>query len=90
VLSPRERSLYTVEFALEALLRASVEKRFEVYAKAVQNGLKTRNEIRQFENDPPLPGGDVLTAQLNLVPLEMLGKVNVKGLEDVPKEPVAQ
>jgi hypothetical protein len=50
-----------------------------VYAQAVQNGLKTRNECRQLENDPPIGGADELTAQTNLAPLSMLGKVSASN-----------
>jgi phage portal protein BeeE len=64
-----------VEFSLDALLRASLKDRMEIYAKGVQNGIKTRNECRQLENDPPIKGGDELTAQVNLAPLAVLGKV---------------
>lgn len=90
VLTPGQRARYTVEFALEGLLRGSAKDRMELFSKGVQNGLITRNEARQLENRPPLAGGDVLTAQVNLVPLEMLGKVNPKGSTDVPQDPVAQ
>lgn len=83
----RARGLHA-EFSFDALLRASLKDRMEIYAKATQNGLKTRNECRQLENDPPLPGGDVLTAQSNLVPIDMLGKV--KGGSDAPQDPIAQ
>lgn len=75
VLTTEERSRLTVEFSFDALLRASLKDRMDVYAKAVQNGIKTRNECRQLENDPPIPGGDELTAQTNLAPLNMLGAV---------------
>jgi len=75
VMTPAQRARYTVEFNFEGLLRANIKDRMEVYAKAVQNGLKTRNECRQLENDPPLAGGDALTAQVNLVPIDMLGKM---------------
>lgn len=84
VLSPVQRARYTVEFSLDALLRASLKDRMEIYAKAVQNGLKTRNECRQLENDPSIPGGDELTAQTNLAPLHMLGKV--KGASNAATE----
>lgn len=73
VMTPAQRARYTVEFNFEGLLRANIKDRMEVYAQAVQNGLKTRNECRQLENDPPIAGGDMLTAQVNLVPLDMLG-----------------
>lgn len=74
-----QRQNMTIEFSLDALLRSSLEKRVEIMAKQVQNGLKTRNEARQYENDPPMTGGDILTAQTNLAPLEMLGKVKGVG-----------
>lgn len=75
VLTPKQRVNNTVEFNFDGLLRANIKDRMEVYSKAVQNGIKTRNECRQLENDPPIDGGDELTAQTNLVPLNMLGKV---------------
>lgn len=75
VLSPRQRAIHSIEFALDALLRGSLKDRMEIYSRAVQNGIKTRNECRQLENDTPITGGDELTAQSNLVPLALLGKV---------------
>lgn len=79
VLTPGQRARMTVEYSLDALLRASLKDRMEIYAKAVQNGLKTRNECRQLENDPPVTGGNELTAQTNLAPLHMLGKLAKPG-----------
>lgn len=75
VLTPAERARFTVEFSFDALLRASLKDRMAIYAQATQNGIKTRNECRQMENDPPLPGGDELTAQTNLAPVVMLGRI---------------
>lgn len=74
LLTPVERLRYYAEFALEGLLRGDSAARASFYSSASQNGWKTRNEIRRLENDPPMPGGDVLTVQSNLVPLEQLGK----------------
>ena len=65
--------------SLDGLLRSNLKDRAEIYAKLVQNGLKTRNECRQLENDPPVPGGDELTAQTNLAPLKMLGTMQGAG-----------
>ncbi|HQU90261.1 MAG TPA: phage portal protein [Denitromonas sp.] len=76
VLTSAQRVRYTVEFSQDALLRASLKDRMDIYAKATQNGIKTRNECRQLENDPPIEGGDELTAQSNLAPLRLLGKIN--------------
>ena len=75
VLTPAQRARYTVEFSFDALLRASLKDRMEIYAKGAQNGIVTRNECRQLENLPPMNGGDELTAQTNLAPLHMLGQV---------------
>ena len=90
VLTPKQRAEgIIVEFNLDSLLRASAKDRAEISAKLVQNGLGTRNEERKRENKPALDGGDVLTAQVNLMPVEMLGQQNTKG-GSVPPDPIQQ
>lgn len=86
VLTVEERITHTVEFNFDALLRGDIASRYAAYATAVQNGFKTRNEVRQLENDEPLDGGDMLTAQTNLAPLEMLGKFN----ESQPQKEISE
>jgi HK97 family phage portal protein len=91
VLSPRQRATMSAEFSFDALLRGSLKDRLEAYSRAVQNGLKTRNECRQLENDPPLAGADDLTAQSNLMPLRLLGKTQPTGGSNAPaQDPVTQ
>ena len=85
-LTSGQRARLSIEFSFDALLRASLKDRMEIYAKATQNGLKTRNECRQLENDPPIKGGDELTAQVNLVPLHMLGKITKPGVGNAGQE----
>jgi len=89
VLTPQQRAKGTiVEFTLDAFLRASAMDRMEISAKAVQNGLRTRNEERAKENLNALPGGDILTAQTNLAPIDMLP---IGGSSSgVPEEPIRQ
>jgi HK97 family phage portal protein len=87
VLTPAQRARFTVEFSFDALLRGSAKERFELYASATTNGIMTRNEARQLENLPPMSGGDKLTAQSALLPVEMLGK-QPKPAEK-PPEPAA-
>jgi HK97 family phage portal protein len=79
VMTSRQRASMACEMGMDALLRGSSAKRAEINAKNVQNGLKTRAEIRQLEGDPFIPGTDVLTAQTNLAPLDMLGKIAASG-----------
>lgn len=88
IFTPDQREKYTCEFNLDAMLRASLSSRAEVYAKMVQNGLKTRNECRELENDAPLDGGDGLTVQNNLVPIDQLGKIDPSqtSQKEIPEE----
>jgi phage portal protein BeeE len=79
VMTSRQRAGMTAEFSHDALLRGNITDRFEVYAKAVQNGLKTRNECRQLENDEPIAGGDELTVQSNMLPMSKLGQAVASG-----------
>ncbi len=91
LMTPVERQKFYVEHNVDALLRADSAGRAAIMSVQAQNGLKTRNELRKKENDPPLPGGDVLTVQSNLVPLEMLGKLppaqTPDGFGTMPKKP---
>lgn len=90
VMTPAQRARYSAEFSQDALLRASLKDRAEIYAKLVQNGIKTRNECRQLENDAPIDGGDELTAQTNLAPLRLLGQVKPGAANADTQIPVAQ
>ncbi|ATQ78630.1 phage portal protein [Massilia violaceinigra] len=75
LMTPVERARFFSEYSVEGLLRGDSVTRFQVYSTAIQNSIKTPNECRALENDPPLEGGDVLVIQSNLVPLTMLGKI---------------
>lgn len=91
VMTPAQRARMSCEFSLDALLRANLKDRMAIYSTAVQNGLKTRNECRQLENDPPMKGGDELTAQSNLAPIGLLGKQQPTGGSNAPAQnPIAQ
>ncbi len=80
VLSPEQiAQRLKVEFNLDALLRASLSDRMDIYSKGVQNGIYNRNEPRRKEGLEPYNGGDVFTAQTNLYPVEMLGKQQSTG-----------
>lgn len=64
-----------IEFKYEGFLRTTPEKRADYYSRMAQNGAMTRNEIRKLENLPPVEGGDSLTVQSNLVPVDKLGQI---------------
>lgn len=61
------------EFNREALLQMDSTAKATFLSTMTQNGLMTRNEGRSKLNLPWKAGGDQLTAQTNLAPLEQLG-----------------
>lgn len=76
VLTAEQRATMDVAFNLDALLRGTPAARATYQATLVQNGLKTRDEIRAMENDPAMNGNAaMLTVQSNLVPIDLLGKI---------------
>jgi HK97 family phage portal protein len=77
LLTPADRAggVYA-EFSIEGLLRADSQARAQFYSTMVQNGLMTRNEVRKRENMPTVDGGDALTAQVNMAPIDGLGGSN--------------
>jgi len=63
------RTLY-VEHDLDGLLRDDVASRFEAYRIGREIGVYSSNDIRRFENEPPLgPVGDVYNQPANWLPL---------------------
>ena len=63
---------YFAKFSLEGLMRGDYKSRMEGYQIAVQNGIKTRNEVRELEDDPPIDDGDIPLVQGNLTTLKKL------------------
>lgn len=70
---PEERGRIYIECNLDGLVRADSAGRAALMSAFAQNGLRTRNELRALDNMPPAAGGDALTVQSNLVPLDQLG-----------------
>ena len=54
------------KFNVSALIRGDIKTRSEVYAKAVQFGWMTRNEVRALEDQNPLDGLDDPLIPMNL------------------------
>lgn len=90
ILRAEERGSVVIEFNLDAFFRGDLQSRYAAYATAVQNGFKTRNEVRALENDPPIDGGDTPTAQTNLAPLDKLGEVASSNAPQTPVGDVKQ
>lgn len=69
---------FYVKFNPAGYLRADEKTRMECHQVAIFSSVRTPNECRELEDEPPLPGGDVLLAQSAMVPLDRL-------LADAPK-----
>lgn len=74
----RNSDLY-VEFNVDQLLRGDLKTRMEAHATAIQNGIKTPNEVREIENLPDQPNGNDLLIQGATVPLGSQPMVNNAG-----------
>lgn len=68
-LAERRAQGLTIEFNFEGLLRGDTASRYDAYEKAIRMGIATRNECRALENLPPIEGGDVVTVQMQDIPL---------------------
>lgn len=78
-LAERRAQGITIEFNFDALLRGDTEARYNAYEKAIRMGIATRNECRALENLPPIEGGDVVTVQMQDIPLSEAIKPKPEG-----------
>lgn len=74
--SQQEKGVYAKHNA-NALLRGDFEKRWKGYATALQNGVKSINEVRSLEDDDPIDGGDAHHIQLNMQTVAGTGEPTV-------------
>lgn len=75
LLKPKDRLRTYLTIDTDDLLGADSAGRASLYSTYAQNGIMSRNEIRAKEDMAPKPGGDDLTVQSNLVPIEKLGEL---------------
>ncbi|PVY81065.1 HK97 family phage portal protein [Cupriavidus alkaliphilus] len=99
LLRPIERARYYPKFAVEGLLRADSAGRAAFYGVMVDKGILTRDEVREFEERPPMGGNAaVLTVQSAMTTLDAIGaatagdanqaRASIRaflGLEDQPR-----
>jgi HK97 family phage portal protein len=58
-----------IRFNLDSLLRGDLLTRMQGYSTAIQNGIRTPNEVRDLEELEPMPNGDDLLIQGATVPM---------------------
>lgn len=79
LLTEKDRKLGVfAKHEVKGLLRGDVKTRYEAYDMALRGGWVCRDEVRAWEELPPIPGGGgkIFTIQSQNIPLEMAGKVN--------------
>lgn len=70
-----DQQRFYAEFSIEGLLRADSKTRAEYQAIQVNNGIKTRDDVRREENLPAKGGNaDVLTVQAAMTTLDSIGQ----------------
>jgi HK97 family phage portal protein len=75
LLTPADRARYYAHFVVEGLLRADSAGRAAFYSVLVNNGILTRDEVRELEDRAPMGGNAaVLTVQTSMAPLDTLGQ----------------
>ena len=68
--SEQEKGLFYVQFNIDGLMRGDYKSRMEGYAIARQNGWMSANDIRELENQNPIPaseGGDAYLVNGNMI-----------------------
>lgn len=74
LLTPADRARFYPKFAVEGLLRADSAGRASFYGAMVNNGILTRDEVRELEDREPMGGNAaVLTVQSAMTTLDALG-----------------
>lgn len=74
LLAPADRQRYYARFNVEGLLRADSAGRAAFYTAMVNNGVLTRDEVRELEDREPMGGNAaVLTVQSAMTTLDSVG-----------------
>ena len=77
LLTPGERLRFYPKFNVEGLLRADSAGRAAFYTAMVNNGVMTRDEVRELEDREPMGGNAaVLTVQSAMTTLDSVGQVS--------------
>jgi HK97 family phage portal protein len=73
LLRESEKGTYFFKKNLDALLRADIKTRYEVYKTGIQNAILSPNEVRALEELNPYDGGDSHWMQTNTAPIDENG-----------------
>lgn len=66
--SEAEKPFYYVEMELNGMMRGDSNAQDNSFAKGIQNGWYSVNDVRRMKNEPEIEGGDVYLSPLNMTP----------------------
>ena len=70
---------FSFRFNMNGLARADMNTRGNFYFKGIRSAWFTPNEIRSLEDMPPVKGGDKLYVSRDLISLDLIDKIPLKG-----------
>lgn len=74
---------------LAGLLRGDIKTRYDAYAVGRINGWLSANDIRELEDQNPIPGGDQYLVQSQMVPLDKLAELTQAQIDKAKEPPAA-
>lgn len=94
LLSEREQATLFFKFDLKALLRGDSQQRAAYFQARFNMGSLSPNEIRELDDEDPIPGGDRYWVQQNLMPVDMADEIlaakNTPAPAPATPEPAAE
>jgi len=89
LLLPSEKGRFYIEFEIKGMLRGDSAARSAWYQARFNTASMSPNDIRDSENEEPVPGGDVYFAPMNMVPVDKLTTLHDdSGDDDTEGEPL--
>jgi HK97 family phage portal protein len=88
LIAPSERLIQFVKHNMDAKQRGDFTSRHSAYAQGIQHGYFSPNDVREYEDLNPIPGGDVYAFPVNMVPSDRINEIVDKQVAPDPP-PVA-
>ena len=77
-----EKGIYYTKYIVDGLLRGDTATRWEAYTKGFNTGSLSPNDILEMEDKNPYEGGEKHFIQLNMQPVEDIGKL-INGSREI-------
>ena len=78
------------EYSVDGRLRGDTLSRYRTHQIGIMYGMRSPNEARGKENEPPYEGGDQMFMTGNLVPIEKVGEKRNPGKEGESVDPAGE